>query len=332
MMREYFEGKTVLVTGGTGSIGSEVVRQVFKFGPKAIRVLSNDEDAQFNLAQEFGIKGKVRFLFGDIREEKRVRLSMEDVDIVFHAAAMKHVPTCEFNPFEAVKTNVIGTQNVMKEALAGDVKKVITISTDKAVNPINVMGATKLLAERLTISAHHYRGNKSTVFSCVRFGNVLASRGSVIPIFMKQISQGGPLTITNPKMTRFIMHIHQSVGLILKAAMIARGGEIFILKMPALTVGDLAEAMIEKYASRFGHVPEKIKTEVVGMRPGEKFHEELMTHMEAQNAAERDGMYVINDLLDHEKNGLDKKEYISAHVPVLSKAEISSNLDDLVHI
>ncbi|MFA6432161.1 MAG: UDP-N-acetylglucosamine 4,6-dehydratase family protein, partial [Candidatus Margulisiibacteriota bacterium] len=306
-MKECFSGKKILVTGGTGSIGSEIVRQVIKYDPETVRIYSNDEDAQFNAAQEFGFKGKVRFLFGDVREEERLKWAMQDIDFVFHAAALKHVPGCEFDPFEAVKTNVIGTQNVIKEAIAQGVSKVINISTDKAVNPINVMGATKLLAERISISANNYRGSNRTIISNVRFGNVLASRGSVIPIFLKQIREGGPVTITDPEMTRFVMSIQQSVGLILKAAIEAKGGEIFILKMPALKIGELAEVMIEKYAAKYGQDPRRLKIVEIGMRPGEKFHEELMTHIEVTNAMEDEQMFVVMpDILDKalKKNGL----------------------------
>ena len=179
-LKSYYHGKTVLITGGVGSIGSYLVREILKFDPKSVRVLDNNESGLFDLEQELDPR-KLRSFVGDIRDKDRLTMAMEDVDIVFHAAALKHVPLCEFNPFDAVKTNVVGTQNVLDAAFAQGVQKVITISTDKAVNPSNVMGATKLLAERLTISANSYRGHKKTVFSCVRFGNVLHSRGSVVP-------------------------------------------------------------------------------------------------------------------------------------------------------
>jgi len=173
----------------------------------------------------------LRFLVGDVRDKERLQHAVENIDFAFHAAALKHVPLCEYNPFEAVKTNVLGTQNVIEVAMEGEVEKLITISTDKAVNPVNVMGATKLLAERLTISANYYKGLRKTAFSCVRFGNVLDSRGSVIPSFREQIRKGGPVTLTEPNMTRFVMSIPRAVDLVLKAAEIARGGEIFIFKM-----------------------------------------------------------------------------------------------------
>ena len=186
-----FGDKRILITGGTGSIGSEILRKVLQYDPQVVRVFSIDEDAQFNLQQELGDRPNVRFLIGDVRDRERLGMAGEDVDIIFHVAALKHVPLCEYNPFEAVKTNVLGTQNVIDVAMKGEVDKLITISTDKAVNPVNVMGATKLLAERLTISANHYKGSRKTAFSCVRFGNVLYSRGSVVPLFREQIRKGG---------------------------------------------------------------------------------------------------------------------------------------------
>jgi len=332
-MKEYFKGKKVLVTGGTGSIGSEIVRQVIRLEPEVVRIYSNDEDAQFRAAQEFGTKGVVRLLFGDVRDLERLKTAMEEIDIVFHAAALKHVPACEFDPFEAVKTNVIGTQNVAKAAMEQNVEKVINISTDKAVNPINVMGATKLLAERLTATANNFKGLKRTIFASVRFGNVLASRGSVIPIFLDQIRKGGPLTITDPKMTRFVMSISQSVALILKSAVQAVGGEIFILNMPALRIGDLADVMIDAYAQKFDFKPDEIKINVIGLRPGEKFHEELMTHMEVGNALKKDGMFVISSgLLDRDQQHKDVSDYNSSQAQLLSKPEIKKIVAELIDV
>ena len=330
-MKDYFKGKKILVTGGTGSIGSEIVRQLLNHDPEVVRVYSNDEDAQFNLSQGLsGKKGYARFLFGDIRDEARLKMALEGIDIVFHAAALKHVPACEFDPFEAVKTNVVGTQNVIKEALEQNVEKVINISTDKAVNPINVLGATKLLAERITISANNYRGSKRTVFSNVRFGNVLASRGSVIPIFLQQIARGGPVTITDPNMTRFVMSISQSVDLILKAATFMDGGEIFILKMPALKIGTLAQVMIDMFARKYGHDPRKMRLKIIGVRSGEKYHEELMTFIETASAVEKDGMFIIkHGIIDKGAKTSSLREYNSAETELLSPAGIQKLLKGL---
>jgi len=212
---------------------------------------------------------------------------------VFNAAALKHVPICEYNPFEAVKTNVVGTQNLIEVAVDEEVDKFITISTDKSVNPVSVMGATKLLAERLTISANYYKGKRRSTFFCVRFGNVLGSRGSVIPLFVDQIKNLKEITITHPEMTRYIMGNSQAVDMILEVTRLATGGEIFILKMPALKVYDLAEVMIEEYSKKFGYNPQEIKINIIGKRPGEKLFEELITESEIPHSYENEDLYVV---------------------------------------
>ncbi len=292
-MADIFYNKSILVTGGTGSIGSEIVRNVLQHKPRVVRIFSNDEDGQFKLEQELQNYDNLRFLIGDIRDRERLKRATEDIDFVFHAAALKHVPLCEYNPFEAVKTNVVGTQNVIEAAMDEEIDKLITISTDKAVNPISVMGATKLLEERLTISANYYKGDRKTAFSCVRFGNVLDSRGSVIPLFEEQIKKGAPVTITDPNMTRFIMSIPKAVELVFKAAEMAQGGEVFIFKMPAVRVGDLAEVMIEKLALVYGYAPKDIVISITGKRPGEKQNEKLMTREESEKARETEDMFIV---------------------------------------
>ncbi|MDD1653166.1 MAG: polysaccharide biosynthesis protein [Methanomicrobiales archaeon] len=292
MKNDFFRGKKILVTGGVGSIGRELVRKLLAFQPAIIRVFDNNETGLFDLDHELDSR-RIRVLLGDIRDRDRLMMAFEDIDIVFHTAALKHVPLCEFNPFDAVKTNVIGTQNVLDAALVKGVEKVINVSTDKAVSPTNVMGATKLLAERLTISANYYRGDKKTIFSSVRFGNVLNSRGSVIPLFSKQIEQGGPVTVTDPGMTRFFMDIPAATDLILKAGILAQGREIFILKMPAIRITDLADVMIRELAPRFGHDPAGLRVDIVGKREGEKLHEELMSREEAERAYESREMFLI---------------------------------------
>ena len=293
LMENIFNDKKIMVTGGTGSIGSEIVRRVLQYDPKVVRILSRDESKQFELEQEIGDLENVRFLIGDVRDKDRLNRAFEDIDIVFHAAAMKHVPACEYNPFEAVKTNVVGTQNVIDAALDNDVGKVIAISTDKAASPINTMGATKLLAEKLIIDANFYKGHHKTVFSCVRFGNVMGSRGSVIPLFEKQIKNGGPITVTDPEMTRFMMTIPQAVDLVFKATKMAQGGEIFIFKMPVVKLGDLANVMIEHLAPGYGYKPEAIQIDTIGIRNGEKMYEHLMNEEEARYAYEAEDMFVV---------------------------------------
>ncbi len=269
-MNEY-NNKTILVTGGTGTIGSELVRQLVELKPKQIRVLSRDQNKQYHLAEKLGHYPGLRLLIGDIRDRERLDLAMENVDIVFHTAALKHVPSCEYNPSEAVKTNIIGSQNIIDMARKHRVKKVIGISTDKAVNPNNIMGTSKLMMERLFINANQYLTHLGTKFACVRFGNVAWASASVLPIWAKQLEKGNKITITNPEMTRFLISTDQAVNLVLKASQLTKGGEIFILKMPAIKLGDLAKIFIDKYASN-----KKIKIFPIGNRGGEKDHEELI--------------------------------------------------------
>lgn len=326
-MESYYKDKIILVTGGSGSIGSEIVKKLLKFDIEAVRILDNNETALFELEEELN-SNKIRTFIGDVRDKDRLERAFENVDIIFHAAALKHVPLCEFNPFDAVKTNVLGTQNVLDAALDKNVEKVIMISTDKAVNPVNVMGATKLLAERLTVSANYYKGNRKTVFSCVRFGNVLNSRGSVIPIFRKQIKNGGPITITHPKMTRFIMHIPDSANLILTAGYMAEGKEIFILKMPAVNVIDLAEVMIEELAPKYGYDSKEIEIKIIGKRSGEKMYEELITEEEAHYLKDRGNFLVLNSGKENYANH--KLEYNSNSVEKLSKDKILEIIKDVI--
>lgn len=331
-MEDIFTNKKILVTGGTGSIGSEIVRLVLQYNPKVVRILSRDESKQFELEQEIGHLDNVRFLIGDIRDKSRLQRAFEGIDIVFHAAAMKHVPACEYNPFEAVKTNVMGTQNVIDAALDNDIEKVIAISTDKAASPINTMGATKLLAEKLIIDANFYKGSRKTVFSCVRFGNVMGSRGSVIPLFAKQIKKGGPVTVTDPEMTRFMMSIPQAVNLVFKATKMARGGEIFIFKMPVVKLGDLAQVMVEILAPRYGYKPEDIQITTIGIRNGEKMYEHLMNLEESLYAYETDDMYIVlNKTLTHDNMSESikkaaQKNYASDDVKVFTQSEIKNLL------
>ena len=337
-LREFYKDKTILVTGGAGSIGSEIVRKILEFDPKAVRILDNNETRLFELEQELQSE-KIRTFVGDVRDKERLKRAVESVDIIFHAAALKHVPLCEYNPFEAVKTNVTGTQNLIEVAMDEEVEKFITISTDKAVNPVNVMGATKLLAERLTISANFYKGKRRTAFSCVRFGNVLYSRGSVLPLFEKQIKKGF-ITLTDSEMTRFIMKMSQAVELILKATKMAKGGEIFILKMPAVKIKDLAEVMIKELAPKYGYKPEEIKIKITGRRAGERLYEELMTEDEAENAYEDEEMFVVllqnfgltgksSYILPDNFKKSQKGEYSSKAVKLLSKEEIRLLLNEL---
>lgn len=291
-MKNIFENKDILVTGGCGSIGSEIVKQLIKFNPKKIRVLDNNESNLFYLGQE--LKNKIiRLLIGDIRDRNRIYRATKDVDVVFHAAALKHVSLCEYNPFDAVSTNIIGTENLVSACMDNDVAKFVGISTDKAVNPINTMGATKLLSEKIITDTAI--SSLNTKFCCVRFGNVLDSVGSVVPIFKQQIKKGGPVTITDRNMIRFFMTKFDAINLVLKAAEKTQGGEIFILKMKKLKIMDLAQAMIDEFAPKYGYNPKDIKYEFIGIRSGEKIDESLMNEEELNYAEDIGDMYVVRN-------------------------------------
>lgn len=274
-----FKNKKILVTGGTGSIGSEIVRQLIPYRPKQIRIYSRDESKQYHLQHDLDYftqnKNILRFLIGDIRDKDRLSRAFNDIDIVFHAAALKHVPFCEDNPFEATKTNVYGTQNILDLAIDHKVEKVIAISSDKAVYPNTFMGITKLMMERLVISASNYSGTPQIKFSAVRFGNVINSRGSVIPLWIDQIKKNKPVTITDKKMERYFMSIQDAVNLVFAAATMMIGDEVFVLKMPKINIYELAVEVIKKYGQG-----SKSKIKVTGIREREKLNEKLYTEDE----------------------------------------------------
>ncbi len=255
-----------------------------------------------------------------------LKKAIENVDVVFHAAALKHVPLCEYNPFEGVKTNVTGTQNLIDVALDEEVERFITISTDKVVNPINVMGATKLLAERLTTSADLYKGDRETVFSVVRFGNVLNSRGSLLPLIRKQVNSGGPVTLTHTDMTRFVMSIHEATELVMEAAVKAKGGEIFILKMPAVRIKELIEVIVDELGPKYGYSPGEIEIKDIGIRAGEKLYEELMTVEETVHAKKIDNMYVVFSRESFDKEVENNFSYRSDRTKLLDKGEMKDLL------
>lgn len=281
------EGKTnwdkqsILLTGGTGSFGRHFCKMmVEKYHPKVIRVYSRDELKQHEMRQKFG-EDVIRYFIGDIRDADRLRRAMEGVDLVIHAAALKQVPSCEYNPFEAVKTNVYGAQNIIDAAINTGVKKVVALSTDKAVNPVNLYGATKLCSDKIFIQGNAYSGSRGTRFCCVRYGNVIGSRGSVIPLFREQ-KKSGKITVTDPRMTRFWITLDHAVELVIKAISHMQGGEIFVPKIPSMKIMDLAKAI----------APE-CEVEFVGIRPGEKLHEALITEEEGRHTLSFSGMYVV---------------------------------------
>jgi UDP-N-acetylglucosamine 4,6-dehydratase len=277
------DGKVVLITGGTGSFGKACVKKLLaEHKPKAVRIFSRDELKQWEMRRELDDDPRLRFLIGDVRDAVRVKRATEGVDILIHAAAMKQVPACEYNPMEAIKTNVDGAMNVINACLDNDVPKVIALSTDKAASPINVYGATKLCSDRLFIQSNAYRGPKrKTLFSVVRYGNVMGSRGSVIPLFRKQ-KEHGELTITDERMTRFWITLSQAVELVLTSLPIMQGGEMFVPKIPSMKITDLAKTIAPEASCR-----------IVGIRPGEKLHECLITKEEGRLAYEMQDRYVV---------------------------------------
>ncbi|MEE9443828.1 MAG: UDP-N-acetylglucosamine 4,6-dehydratase (inverting) [candidate division Zixibacteria bacterium] len=277
--------KSILVTGGTGSFGKKFIKTILNQYPSVRRIVvySRDELKQFEMEQQFPQSRypQIRFFIGDVRDRERLRRAMEDIDIVIHAAALKQVPAAEYNPFEAVKTNIFGAQNVIENAIDQGIKKVVALSTDKAAAPINLYGATKLCSDKLFVSANNFRGNHDISFSVVRYGNVMGSRGSVIPFFLKKRKEG-VIPITDPRMTRFNITLEEGVNLVLHALTHMWGGEIFVPKIPSYKIMDLAEAL----------APECEK-KIIGIRPGEKLHEEMITQTDAINSLEFSDYFVI---------------------------------------
>lgn len=292
MTTSWWTGKSVLITGAAGTVAGGLLRAILRGRPKVVRALDSHEHGLFQLQQKLGPAEEVRWLLGDIRDASRLRRAMEGVDVVFHCAALKHVSIGEYNPFEVVQTNLGGLQNVIQAALENRVGRVIFTSSDKAVNPTNTMGASKLMGERLVAAANEMRGSAPTRFASVRFGNILGSNGSVVDIFREQIARGGPVTLTDRRMTRFVMGLDEAVRLVLRAAELAVGGEVFVLKMPALGIADLAEVMVQELAPRFDRQPEDLEVVEIGTKPGEKLYEELLTEAEASRAFEDEELVV----------------------------------------
>ena len=315
-----FDGKKILITGGTGSLGQALTKRLLNYDVDAIRIFSRNENEQVKMASKLN-DPRLRFLIGDIRDINRLERAMEDVDIVFHAAALKHVPIVEYNPFEAVQTNILGSQNVINASLKEDVEICVCIGTDKAVSPLNTYGATKLLMEKLFITASNYLNpdRHKTKFLAVRYGNVLGSNGSVIPKISEQIKSGEKITITDPKMTRFNITMKEALDLIERATKNGNGGEVFIPKLVAYKLSDLKNALCDIFNKQ-------IEEEIISVRPGEKFHETLINLDELRNTVESDMDYILyNDLTKNVNNypitSL-KEQYSSDNVELLSKDEI----------
>ena len=277
-----WQDKVVLVTGGTGSFGKKFVEVMLKeIHPAKIIVFSRDELKQHEMRVAGYDHPSLRYFIGDVRDQERLRRAFHGVDIVIHAAALKQVPACEYNPMEAIKTNILGSSNVIDAALDAGVKRVVALSTDKAVNPVNLYGATKLAAEKLFVQSNAYAGGFATRFSCVRYGNVVGSRGSVVPVFMKQ-RQNGKITITDERMTRFWISLDQGARFVIRCAEDMVGGEVFVPKLPSMKVIDLARAMTQD-----------VEIEIIGIRPGERLHEVLISEDEARTTVELPDMYVV---------------------------------------
>ena len=295
----YLNNKSILITGGTGSFGKKFIETALsKFKPKRLIVFSRDEQKQFNLQQKWkeGGSSPMRYFIGDVRDVDRLILAMRDADVVIHAAALKHVPAAEYNPFEAVKTNILGAQNVITASMATNVKKVIALSTDKASSPINLYGATKLTSDKLFIAANNFKGLKNIKFSVVRYGNVMASRGSVVPFFLSKKKEG-IIPITDKRMTRFNITLQEAVNFVLFCLEKMWGGEIFVPKIPSYRLEDLAKAIAPR---------NKIK--IIGLRPGEKIHEEMISTSDAVNTIEYKKYFIITPYSKF--IGWNKKKYM----------------------
>lgn len=285
-------GQNILVTGGAGSIGRALISRFLSDDPDVVRIFDNSEPGLSDLKAKLD-DDRCRYLLGDVRDKERLERAMEDIDIVVHTAAMKHVDISEYNPFEAVKTNVVGLQNVVDAAIDTTVQRLVFTSSDKAANPANTMGTTKLLGEKLVTAGNKYKGQSELTLASVRFGNVINSSHSVVPLFKEQIRDGGPVTLTDERMTRFFLTYNDINHLVVEALENMTGGEVFLRKMAAIQIRDLAEAMIEVLAPEYDYDPSKIEIEVVGKRIGETFHEEIMTQREAERVLENESLYAI---------------------------------------
>ena len=321
-----FDGKTLLITGGTGSFGNAVLNRFLNTDIKEIRVFSRDELKQDNMRHELQAKypnayEKVKFYIGDVRDINSIRNAMHGVDYIFHAAALKQVPSCEFFPIEAVKTNVLGTENVLTAAIDAGVKRVVCLSTDKAAYPVNAMGTSKAMMEKVIVAKSRTVDPEKTSIMCTRYGNVLASRGSVVPLFINQINEGNPLTLTEPTMTRFVMTLEEAVNLVLFAFENGTSGDIFVQKAPACTIDILAKAVKELF-----HADNEIK--VIGIRHGEKMYETLLTDEECAHAVDLGDFYRV----PADKRDLNYDKYFSEGMVQATLTQFNSNNTKLMDL
>ena len=322
-----FNGKKILITGGTGSLGKALTKKFLETDADTIKIFSRDEWKQVQMQSELN-DDRLRFLIGDIRDKERLARALEDINIVIHAAALKQVPVAEYNPFEAVKTNVNGAQNLIEACLDKNVELALAVGTDKAVAPLNTYGATKLLMERLFIAANYWKGKHKIKFLAVRYGNVLGSRGSVVPFFINQIKQGTKITITDPSMTRFNITMNQAMDLIFRAIKCGNGGDVFIPKLNAYKVGDIKEAIMELLHSQN-------EVEIIGVRPGEKYHESLISKDEIRNTFETKDDYILMERVNKNSELLEEcsikksnltDQYSSDKVELINKDKLKEIL------
>ena len=339
-MSGIFKGKRILVTGACGTVGSELIRQLLTdnlYTPEEVIGLDNNESATFFLDQAYLDFTNARFFVADIRHLDELVRKFSGVDIVFHAAALKHVILSERSPEQAVETNIIGIQNVIAAAKSNNVEKVIFTSSDKAVNPTNVMGTSKLMGERLMTAANSNKRGNGPIFASTRFGNVLGSSGSVVSVFHNQIIKGGPVTLTDKDMTRFVMSVEEAVRLVIDSALKAQGGEVFITKMPIVRIPDLAQAMIEILSPKYGFNEKEIKITEIGVKPGEKLYEELMSTEEVRRTIELNDYFsvlpafrgIYNDIAYDYKDIISskiKKAYVSEEEKPISLKRIKEML------
>lgn len=328
MKKNYFLNKKILITGASGSIGSALVLYLLRSGCKVIRALSNDENGLYELGEKisgekiqknFGTEmkmQKVRYIYGDVADQERCIGASQGIDIIIHAAALKHVPFCEYNPFEATKTNVVGTENMVRASLINNVSKFLLVSTDKVVDPTSCLGASKLLAERLVINANNVKGDKKTIFACARFGNVIGTRGSILPFFQRQINKNHNLTVTDKKMTRFFMTIEDAVESIVDSIFLMKGNEVFIpKKLKLFKIIDLAESLLKRSGKKY------LKIKEIGKRPGEKLFENLLSSSEVERVQIKKNYFIIQNKITNNSHK-NKIEKIINNYKIMKKEEI----------
>jgi FlaA1/EpsC-like NDP-sugar epimerase len=309
--------KLILISGGSGAIGEKLAMTLLEnYSPRRIRIYSRDETKQFLLAKKLeAYKHKVRYFIGNIRDKERLNRAMQNVDIVIHLAALKHVGACEYNPFEAIKTNIIGLQNIIEVSIENNVEKFIFTSSDKAASPSNTMGVTKLMGEKLVTAANYYKGvtkngiTRRTIFYSVRFGNVLGSRGSLVPLIENQIKNSQPITLTHNEMTRYVMGIDTAINFIIKSLALAQGGEVFVKKMNIVKIIDLIDVLIDYFAKKHNKTIESVRINEIGMLTGEKLYEELFSIEEAERTYEINDMYIIIPQLPEVSLNIDINAY-----------------------